>query len=41
MMLEDQSPHPWLTDRHCFGLKDAAEYDTIGEHIEVVIVPLN
>jgi hypothetical protein len=35
-----ERPHPRLAYRRGSCLHDAADYNAIGEHVEVVIVPL-
>jgi hypothetical protein len=39
-MAKGQRPHPRRTLRRGVHLHDAADDGTIGEHIEVVVVPL-
>jgi hypothetical protein len=36
---EGERPQPRLADWRSRGLHDAADYDVVGEHIEVVVVP--
>jgi hypothetical protein len=40
VVAEGKRPHPWHSDRRGGGVEDAADHDAIGEHVEVVVVPL-
>jgi hypothetical protein len=37
---EDQRPHPWRSYRRCIGLEDAPDNFAVGEHVEILFVPL-
>jgi hypothetical protein len=40
MIAERERPHPGLAHRHGGRLHDPADDNAIGEHVEIVIVPL-
>jgi hypothetical protein len=37
---EGERPHPRRSDRRGDGVEDAADHNAVGEHVEVVVVPL-
>jgi hypothetical protein len=40
VVAEGEHPYPRRSDRRGVGLKNAADNSAIGEHVEVVIVPI-
>jgi hypothetical protein len=38
VLAKSERPKPWLAYRRGGGLHDAADHDTVGEHVKVVIV---
>jgi hypothetical protein len=40
VVTEGQRPHPGASYGRRVGLEDAADYDTSGKHIKVVVAPL-
>jgi hypothetical protein len=40
VVAESERPYPRGANRRCSGLEVAADHSAIGEHVEVVIIPL-
>jgi hypothetical protein len=40
MVPERQRPHPWRSYRRCIGLEDAPDNFAVGEHVEIVVIPV-
>src|SRR5215831_18316851 len=37
---EDQGPHPRRSYGRCIGVEDAADSFAVGQHVEIVMIPL-